>query len=161
MTTDPAETVVGPDGEAAEFWESHYQRHRPTERSAVNPLLAEIAESLPPGSALDLGCGNGGDTLWLAEHGWRVASVDISAAESIIPGGRLLVVDHGAIAPGSWNRSPQPTFPPRTKSPLSSSSTPLNWLIKRADTPHRRPVGPGGQTAEVVDHVLMVRRRDD
>ena len=39
---------------------------------------AAVAASLPPGRAIDLGCGEGGDALWLAEQGWRVTAVDIS-----------------------------------------------------------------------------------
>src|SRR5690606_30571272 len=33
---------------------------------------------LTPGRALDVGAGEGGDALWLAEQGWRVAASDIS-----------------------------------------------------------------------------------
>jgi SAM-dependent methyltransferase len=60
------------------FWDSHYGS-RPTWSERVNPLLAETTGTLRPGSALDLGCGTGGDTIWLARHGWQVTAVDISA----------------------------------------------------------------------------------
>ncbi|MFG2030049.1 class I SAM-dependent methyltransferase [Streptomyces sp. NPDC048825] len=33
---------------------------------------------LPPGQALDVGCGEGADAVWLAQHGWQVTAVDIS-----------------------------------------------------------------------------------
>ena len=43
-----------------------------------NPqLVAEVAD-LPAGAALDVGCGEGGDALWLAERGWQVTAVDFS-----------------------------------------------------------------------------------
>jgi SAM-dependent methyltransferase len=41
-------------------------------------LLAEAA-SLTPGRALDVGCGEGADAIWLARNGWKVTAVDISA----------------------------------------------------------------------------------
>jgi SAM-dependent methyltransferase len=65
------------DDEAALFWESHYGTRRAWDGRA-NPLLVETAEPLSPGAALDMGCGAGGDTMWLARHGWQVTAVDIS-----------------------------------------------------------------------------------
>ena len=40
-------------------------------------LVAEIAD-LDPGSALDVGCGEGADAIWLAQRGWTVTAIDIS-----------------------------------------------------------------------------------
>ncbi|MZE77806.1 SAM-dependent methyltransferase [Streptomyces xinghaiensis] len=84
---DPADPT-GPEGpadpadpagnEAELFWERHYAT-RSGGGGRVNPLLAETAGPLRPGAALDLGCGAGGDALWLARHGWQVTAVDVSA----------------------------------------------------------------------------------
>src|SRR5215213_3420754 len=40
-------------------------------------LVAEVAD-LTPGRALDVGCGEGADAIWLAQHGWTVTAIDIS-----------------------------------------------------------------------------------
>jgi SAM-dependent methyltransferase len=45
-----------------------------------NAVLAAEAAELEPGRAIDLGCGEGGDAIWLAEHGWQVTGVDFSEA---------------------------------------------------------------------------------
>ena len=38
-----------------------------------------MAGDLSPGRALDAGCGQGADSLWLAARGWRVTAVDFAA----------------------------------------------------------------------------------
>lgn len=40
-------------------------------------LVAEVSH-LSPGRALDIGCGEGADAIWLAQAGWAVTAIDIS-----------------------------------------------------------------------------------
>jgi len=44
-----------------------------------NPALVAETSGLSPGTAVDLGCGEGGDAIWLASRGWEVTGIDISS----------------------------------------------------------------------------------
>lgn len=60
-------------------WEERYRsgpRSAEYLEAAPTPLLVETVGQLPPGRALDLACGAGRNSLWLAEQGWRVTAVD-------------------------------------------------------------------------------------
>lgn len=65
--------------EAEQFWEDRYSQRGRVWSGRPNPVLVEVVGSLRPGKALDLGCGEGGDAIWLAQQGWRVTAVDVSA----------------------------------------------------------------------------------
>jgi SAM-dependent methyltransferase len=61
-----------------QFWDDLYSTKDHLWSGAPNGLLVTEAADLPPGQALDMGCGEGGDALWLASRGWLVTAVDIS-----------------------------------------------------------------------------------
>jgi SAM-dependent methyltransferase len=62
----------------AEFWDERYGSSPALWSGHVNAVVMTETEMLSPGTALDVGCGEGGDALWLAARGWRVDGVDVS-----------------------------------------------------------------------------------
>jgi SAM-dependent methyltransferase len=68
-----------PPQSADAFWESFYADGKSRWSGNANASLVADVEGLAPGRALDLGCGQGGDAIWLAQRGWTVTAVDISA----------------------------------------------------------------------------------
>ena len=65
------------------YWETHWQQARAHGAEGAvdpNPYLERELRGLVPGSALDAGCGEGAEAIWLAAAGWRVTAADISAA---------------------------------------------------------------------------------
>ena len=70
--------------EAAEMfepasWEERYSSEEKIWSGRPNAQLVAEVTGLAPGTALDVGCGEGGDVIWLAEQGWRVTGADFSA----------------------------------------------------------------------------------
>ncbi len=58
-------------------WERRYSGDRMWSGNPNGTLVHEIT-GLAPGRALDVGAGEGGDAVWLAEQGWLVTASDIS-----------------------------------------------------------------------------------
>ena len=58
-------------------WDHRYGQ-QPMWSGNPNGTLVEQISGLRPGRALDVGAGEGGDALWLAERGWTVTATDIS-----------------------------------------------------------------------------------
>jgi SAM-dependent methyltransferase len=202
--------------DAVTFWDKTYAARTAARDPQPNARLTDTVTGLAPGDVLDLGCGDGGDALWLAGQGWRVTAVDISAvavtrlaaladarglgdrvtavrhdlhtsfpdgefdlicanylhtpfdlaraavlrsaAHALRKDGRLLVVDHGSAAPWSWNQDPDARYPSPREVAEDIDLDAATWTVDRADTPRRTATGPGGRTAEVTDHVLLIRR---
>ncbi|PRY40745.1 class I SAM-dependent methyltransferase [Umezawaea tangerina] len=60
------------------FWEELYQARDRVWSGKPNRFLVDVVEPLTPGTALDLGCAEGADAVWLAGRGWKVTAVDVS-----------------------------------------------------------------------------------
>ncbi len=60
-------------------WDARYARDDLVWTAQPNRFLVEQVAGLRPGTALDLACGEGRNTVWLAGRGWEVTGVDFSA----------------------------------------------------------------------------------
>ena len=60
------------------YWERRYSGHAGGHAREPNAQLQAETRDLPPGTALDAGCGEGADAIWLAQRGWRVMAVDLA-----------------------------------------------------------------------------------
>jgi 2-polyprenyl-3-methyl-5-hydroxy-6-metoxy-1,4-benzoquinol methylase len=122
---------------------------------AVDPnrTLTEVAEQLTPGNALDAGCGQGGDAIWLAERGWTVAAVDFVA--SALDRGRVVAERAGGEVAHriDWGRADLNTWVPPEKAFDLVTAHYLHGVARRADLFDRlaAAVRPGG-TLLIVGH---------
>ncbi|MFH8406977.1 SAM-dependent methyltransferase [Streptomyces sp. NPDC018019] len=139
---------------ALTFWDGVYASRPPATDPLPNVRLTETVPDLAPGDALDLGCGHYLHTPLALDR----AAVLRTAARSLRPGGRLLVVDHAATAPWSWDQAPEVRYPGPREVAADISLDPATWTVERAESPRRIATGPGGHTAEVTDHVLVIHR---
>ena len=69
------------DGDTKVFWDEIWQQEsQDSPHFRVSPILVAELADVPPGNALDVGCGSGSDAIWLAKQGWRVTALDFSTA---------------------------------------------------------------------------------
>jgi 2-polyprenyl-3-methyl-5-hydroxy-6-metoxy-1,4-benzoquinol methylase len=74
LSEEEAAAMFEPSG-----WEERYSGEERIWSGNPNPQLVAEVTALTPGTALDVGCGEGGDVIWLARRGWRVTGADFSA----------------------------------------------------------------------------------
>lgn len=76
LAEEDVRAAARPSGSAAD-WDGRYSGEPIWSGNPNGSFVAEAA-GLAAGRALDVGAGEGGDALWLAEHGWEVTATDIS-----------------------------------------------------------------------------------
>jgi 2-polyprenyl-3-methyl-5-hydroxy-6-metoxy-1,4-benzoquinol methylase len=64
---------------SAAFWDQRYSSTGQVWSGEPNSALVEEVSLLAPGTALEVGCGEGADAIWLAGQGWQVTGVDFSS----------------------------------------------------------------------------------
>lgn len=75
-----------------QFWNELYEKRDRIWSGRANAPLTGAVASMQPGKVLDLGCGEGGDAVWLALQGWHVTAVDVS--DVAIERAKALAVEH-------------------------------------------------------------------
>lgn len=135
------------------YWEDRYRGHTPHDSHRPNPQLEAEVAGLTPGAALEAGCGEGANAVWLAQRGWQVTAMDISATALRLARQHAETVDAGATSRISWVEADILAAPPATEgfdlvtSHYVHPTGPFDELIARlADA-----VAPGG-TLLVVGH---------
>lgn len=82
-------------------WDQKYGEHEQFWSGRPNPALTAEVEDLTPGRALDVGCGEGADAIWLATRGWSVTGLDVSGL-ALARAAQAAEAQHLAI---TWVRS--------------------------------------------------------
>lgn len=60
-------------------WDARYEEKPLLWSAGPNRFVEEYLADMEPGSAVDVACGEGRNSVWLAERGWSVTGVDFSS----------------------------------------------------------------------------------
>jgi SAM-dependent methyltransferase len=129
---------ANPEETTEQVWERMYTERGSRWSGRPNQRLVEIVGDLPPGRALDLGCGEGGDAVWLARRGWTVTAVDVAPTAL----GRLidLATAFPKVPEGGWDLVSAQFF-------QSTVALPRTAILRRGAA----AIAPGGLLL-VVEH---------
>jgi SAM-dependent methyltransferase len=138
------------------FWEQRWMSaRRGTDDASLPPnrTLIDTASALPVGTALDAGCGEAADSLWLAERGWTVTAVDFVASALQRGKGRAEELGPDVAARIDWQEADLSTWTPPAASFDLVTTHYLHGIANRANAFRRlaAAVRPGG-TLLVVGH---------
>ena len=100
----------------ADFWDERYRSSGRVWSGNPNPQLVAEVSGWPPGRALDVGCGEGADAIWLAQAGWMVVGADISGVALERAAQHARDTDPAAAARIEWRRADLLTEPPEPDS---------------------------------------------
>lgn len=136
--------------ETERHWEQHYGAREQVWSGNPNPVFARIVEPITAGRALDLGCGEGADAVWLARHGWAVTAVDVSA--TALERARALAA-HADVEVHFERHDLTQTFPAGPFDLISAQflQSPLEFPRHRVLHTAANALAPGGLLL-VVDH---------
>jgi len=95
MTTDDVNRDV-----AETFWEELYGKKEQVWSGNPNAVLVREITGITPGVALDLGCGEGADAIWLAQHGWTLIKHVALGVEKCIEHDALVTIE-GHLGPST------------------------------------------------------------
>ena len=96
----------------ASFWDERYRSTQRVWSGNPNPQLVAEVTGRPPGRALDAGCGEGADAIWLARAGWTVVASDISGVALERAARHARDTDAAAAVRIEWLRADLLTQPP-------------------------------------------------
>jgi SAM-dependent methyltransferase len=95
-----------------ESWEERYRSAAAVWSGQPNPQLVVEVSDLSPGTALDVGSGEGADAIWLAARGWRVTAVDFSTTALERAAAHAAALGPEVVARIEWRHADVRTWTP-------------------------------------------------
>jgi SAM-dependent methyltransferase len=96
----------------ADYWDERYRSAHRVWSGNPNPQLVAEVTGRAPGRALDAGCGEGADAIWLAGQGWEVVATDISGVALERAERHALAANPAAAARITWQQADLLAQPP-------------------------------------------------